>query len=151
MPATTAIGTARINGHGVATISTASARVGSPLSSQAPPAITSVTGMKIAAYRSASRTNGAFSRSASFTRRTIPAYVLSSAVVDGPQVEGGPGVDGARSHEFADRAFDRARLAGERRLVEHAVGPSITPSTGTTSPRLDQQPVARPRPRRSAW
>ncbi len=49
IPATTAIGTARINGHGVATMSTVSARTGSPLSSHAPPAITSVTGMKIVA------------------------------------------------------------------------------------------------------
>ena len=49
MPATTAIGTARINGHGVATTSTLSARTGSPDNSQAAPAITSVTGMKITA------------------------------------------------------------------------------------------------------
>ena len=49
MPATTAIGTARINGHGVATMSTVRARVESPLNNQAPPAITSVTGMKIVA------------------------------------------------------------------------------------------------------
>ena len=49
MPATTAIGTARINGQGVATTSTLSARTGSPDSSQAAPAIASVTGMKITA------------------------------------------------------------------------------------------------------
>ena len=47
MPATTAMGTARISGHGVATTSTASARTGSPEKSQAAPAMTNVTGMKM--------------------------------------------------------------------------------------------------------
>ena len=45
MPATIAIGTARIKGHGVATTSTDSARIGSPVASHAPPAMTSVIGM----------------------------------------------------------------------------------------------------------
>ena len=49
MPATIATGAARISGHGVATTSTARARVESPLNNQAPPATTSVTGMKSAA------------------------------------------------------------------------------------------------------
>ena len=49
MPATIAIGTARISGHGVATITTERNRIGSPVRAHAPPAITSVTGMKIVA------------------------------------------------------------------------------------------------------
>ncbi|MNO66049.1 hypothetical protein D3C76_568300 [compost metagenome] len=40
------IGTASINGHGVATTNTASARKGSPLSCQAAAAISKVNGMK---------------------------------------------------------------------------------------------------------
>ena len=49
MPATIAIGTARINGHGVATITTVRNRSGSPVAIHAPTAITKVIGMKIAA------------------------------------------------------------------------------------------------------
>ena len=45
-PATKAIGAARINGHGVATTSTANARTASPLSAHARPAIGSVSGRK---------------------------------------------------------------------------------------------------------
>ena len=48
-PETSAIGAARISGHGVATTTTASARTGSPLSAQASPATTSVTGRKMPA------------------------------------------------------------------------------------------------------
>ena len=73
MPATIAIGTARINGHGVATTSTDSARTGSPEAIQAAPAITSVIGMNQNAYRSARRTAGARSASAASTSRTMPA------------------------------------------------------------------------------
>ena len=46
---TIAIGAARINGQGVATTSTASARTGSPLIAQAAPARTSVDGRKATA------------------------------------------------------------------------------------------------------
>ncbi len=49
MPATIAIGTARIRGHGVATMRTVSARTGSPVRSQAPAAIARLMGMKIVA------------------------------------------------------------------------------------------------------
>src|SRR5204862_4420628 len=42
-PETSATGTARISGHGVATTSTASARAGSSVASQAPPASSSVS------------------------------------------------------------------------------------------------------------
>ena len=45
-PEMSAIGAARISGHGVATTNTASARTGSPESAQASPATTAVTGRK---------------------------------------------------------------------------------------------------------
>ena len=61
------------HGHGVATTNTESARTGSPLIAHANPAIPKVTGMKIIAYRSARRTNGAFSFCACSTSRTMPA------------------------------------------------------------------------------
>lgn len=41
-PETSATGTARINGHGVATTSTAKARTGSPVKAHAPPASSNV-------------------------------------------------------------------------------------------------------------
>ena len=44
-----ATGAARISGHGVATTSTATARTGSPLSAQASPATSSVSGTNQAA------------------------------------------------------------------------------------------------------
>ena len=59
MPEMSAIGAARINGHGVATTTTARARTGSPLTSHAIPGDERVSGRKIVAYRSARRTNGA--------------------------------------------------------------------------------------------
>ncbi len=133
MPATTAIGTARISGHGVATTSTASARTASPESSQAAPAIASVTGMKITAYRSATRTNGAFCFSASWTSRTMPAYVLSAAVATARRSTAEPAFtapdriwspsgrsDGRDSPVSADSSKTPADIS--------------TPSTGTTSP-----------------
>src|SRR5262245_34150075 len=80
MPATIAIGTARISGHGVATTKTDSARTASPDTIHAAPATPNVIGMNHSAYRSASRTAGARSAWAASTRRTIPAYVLSAAV-----------------------------------------------------------------------
>ena len=45
MPATIAIGTAMISGHGVATTRTASARIASPVAAHATPATSSVIGM----------------------------------------------------------------------------------------------------------
>ena len=80
IPATIAIGAARMSGHGVATTSTARARTGSPDRSQAPPAIPNVSGRKSRAKRSARRTNGAFEEAAEATSRMIPAYVLASAL-----------------------------------------------------------------------
>jgi hypothetical protein len=63
-PEISAIGAARISGHGVATTKTARARTEEPEAAQAAPAIAAVTGRKKAAYRSAIRTNGARSPSA---------------------------------------------------------------------------------------
>ena len=87
IPATIAIGAASSSGHGVATTNTESARTGSPLIAHASPATPSVTGMKISAYRSARRTNGAFSFCACSTSRTMPAYVLSIGARGRPQIE----------------------------------------------------------------
>jgi hypothetical protein len=68
-----AIGAARISGQGVATTSTARARVGSPETAQAIAAMARLSGRKTREKRSARRTKGAFAVSASATRRTIPA------------------------------------------------------------------------------
>jgi len=68
-----AIGAASSKGHGVATTSTATARVASPLTSQAPPASSRVNGTKMTAMRSAARTNGAELACACSTSRTICA------------------------------------------------------------------------------
>ena len=68
-----AIGAASSSGHGVATTSTATARTGSPLTAQATPARSSVSGTKQTANRSATRTNGADEAWACSTRRTTPA------------------------------------------------------------------------------
>ncbi len=68
-----------MSGHGVATTITASPRTGSPLAAHARPATASVNGRKTAAYRSASRVNGARSLSAVRTSSTTAAYALSDA------------------------------------------------------------------------
>ena len=72
-PDTMATGAARISGHGVAVTSTATARTSSPDTNHASAAVTSVATTNTAAYRSASRTNGALDACASDTMRTIPA------------------------------------------------------------------------------
>ncbi len=72
-PDTIATGAASNSGHGVATTSTATARTGDPLASHAPPATSSVNGRNHAAYRSASRTTGAFWAPACAASRTICA------------------------------------------------------------------------------
>ena len=72
-PDTIATGAASNSGHGVATTNTATARTADPLANQAPPATSSVSGKNHAAYRSASRTIGAFSAPASAAKRTMPA------------------------------------------------------------------------------
>ncbi len=72
-PEMIAIGVARISGQGVATTSTAKARTSSPETIQAAAATTTVTGRKMIAKRSASRTTGARSSWALRTSLTIPA------------------------------------------------------------------------------
>ena len=72
-PATSATGTARISGQGVATTSTATARTGSPLIHQASSASATVRPRKPSDQRSASRDIGAFECWAASTRRTMPA------------------------------------------------------------------------------
>ena len=72
-PATIATGTARISGQGVATTSTATARMGSPVTSQAAPAMRDGQRQEQMAKRSASRAIGAFERCAASTSRTMPA------------------------------------------------------------------------------
>ena len=89
MPATTAIGTARIKGHGVATTSTDSARTGSPDAIQAAPAITSVTGMKERVPVGQAH-GGRLLRLGRLTSRTMPAYVLSAAVATARRSNAGP-------------------------------------------------------------
>ncbi len=88
-PETRATGAARISGHGVATTRTATAR-SAPPAAQAIPATARVSGRNHIAYRSASRTNGACDRSASETSRTMPAYVLSAALVSARRSNGPP-------------------------------------------------------------
>ena len=59
-PATSATGTARISGQGVATTSTATARIGSPVNHHAAKAMLTVTARNPSDQRSASRDIGAF-------------------------------------------------------------------------------------------
>ncbi len=72
IPPVTAIGTASNNGHGVAVTSTATARVGSPVTSHATAAISSAAGRNQAATRSASRATGAVAAAACSASRTTP-------------------------------------------------------------------------------
>ena len=72
-PETIATGTARISGHGVATTSTATARIGSPDMNQAAAASATVTARKTMAKRSAIRAIGARECCAASTSRTTPA------------------------------------------------------------------------------
>ncbi len=121
IPATIAIGTASRSGHGVATTRTESARIASPLTAHAAPASSRVTGTKISAYRSASRTDGAFAA----TRLPHQPDDARVRAVGGDrrrvQVERGAGVHGARTDEVAVGSFHRSRFAGERRFVEDPV------------------------------
>src|SRR5690606_14678501 len=131
---TGATGAARISGHGVATTRTATARTGSPETSQASPASTSDSGRNQAAYRSARRTNGALSAEACSTSRAMPEYVDSAAVVvarrsNAPPAlttpEGTPSPAGRVTGAASPVSADSSRTAASR---------STRPSTGTTSP-----------------
>ena len=73
MPPMKATGAAMSSGQGVATTSTSANRTGSPLRNQAKPAMSSATTVKGTAYRSASRTIGAWDSTARSTSRTIDA------------------------------------------------------------------------------
>ena len=72
-PATNAAGTAKINGHGVATTNTATARIGSPANYHAAVAKATVTARNSIEYLSARRAIGALDFCAASTKRTMPA------------------------------------------------------------------------------
>jgi hypothetical protein len=136
MPATIAIGAARISGQGVATTSTARARTASPLIAHARTATTSVTGTKINAYRSASRTNGARSRCACSTSRRMPAYVLRSALATARRSNAGPAFT---APERTCSAATRSTGLDSPVSADSSKTPlpdAKKPSTGTTSPCL---------------
>ena len=146
MPATIAIGTARINGHGVATTSTDSARTGSPVDRHA--------------------TAGDHERDRDedqrvpvgepHGRRPLPLRLLHE-----PH---DPGVGAVRRGGVACRSNAGARVharpTGPGRRAGRSTGrdspvsadssstasPSSTPSTGTTSPGLDEAADRRGRP-----
>ena len=133
-PDTSATGTARISGHGVATTSTATARMGSPLQAQAAPASATVAARNTMAYRSARRDIGARERWAAATRRTIPAYVLSAARRAATRWKASPAlVDPLRtgSPTFRRTGMDSPVSAD---WSSTAVPSTTAPSTGTTSP-----------------
>ena len=73
----------------------------------------------------------------------MPAYVLSAAVLTARRSTADPAFTAPDRIWSPSGRSDGAGLAGERRLVEHP-GDISTPSTGTTSPGLHEQPVARP-------
>ena len=89
-PDVTAIGTARIKGHGVATTSTATARSSWPVATHATAARATPTPRNPTASRSARRTMGAVAALARRAISTIPAYVLSAAVAVARRSNGAP-------------------------------------------------------------
>ena len=97
--------------------------------------MTSVTGTKIAAYRSASRTEGAFCRSASLTSRTIPAYVLSSAVAVAMRSNAPPALT-APDRIGSPAARSTGRDSPVRADSSRTACVEATPSTGITAPCL---------------
>ena len=134
MPATMAIGAARSRGHGVATTSTARARVASPEMSHATAARARVSGTKYRAYRSASRTNGAFAPARLLHEPDDPGVGARIGRGDRLEVERGTGVDHAdetgspisrSTWRLSPVSADSSRVAPSLRM---------TPSTGTTSP-----------------
>ena len=136
MPATIATGAARMSGQGVATTSTARARTGLPEPAHAMPATESVSSKKNIAKRSARRTKGAFEACASRTRRMIPAYVLSSAVVRARMSNGAPAlITPLRTRSLRSRSTGIASPVSAD-SSSTAKAESITPSTGTISPDL---------------
>src|SRR4051812_30979442 len=140
-PDTSATGTARISGHGVATTSTATARMGSPLQAQAAPASATVAARNTKAYRSARRDIGARERWAAATRRTIPAYVLSAARRAATRWKASPAlVDPLRTGSPTFRSIDRHHVAFADnetiarldRLQRNLLQPAVPLSKGST-------------------
>ncbi len=139
IPATMAIGAARISGHGVATTRTDKANTGSPLAIHAAPAIRSVTGTNNSAYRSAIRTNGALLRSASRTKRAIAAYVLSPAAATARRSKPPPAFTTplrTRSPTSRSTSRDSPVRADSSKVARPA---TTTPSTGTISPAMTRR------------
>ena len=120
-PDTSATGTARISGHGVATTRHPTARMGSPLQAQAAPASATVAARNTMAHRSARRDIGARERWAAATRRTISGYLACS------RPHAVPPPDGRLRRHWSIRSgldphlpLHRHGFAGQRRLVlEH--------------------------------
>ena len=118
-PATSATGTARISGQGVATTSTATARTGSPVSPQAAPASATVTArnrQRVAVGQPRHRRARMLRRLHQPDDAGIGALV---GAVRGQHVEGVADIGRAAEHGVAGLEPDRQRLAGERRLIEH--------------------------------
>ena len=142
-PEMIAIGAASSSGHGVATTRTATARTGSPDSSQAPPAITSVSGTNATATRSAGRTNGALAALACSTSRTMPAYVDSAAAAVATSSIGDPALTAPLRTSSPADVLDGERLTRERRLVEGRGG-DRAPVDGDDLTGSDEQDVTTP-------
>ncbi len=157
-PETMAIGVASSNGHGVATTSTATARRKSPESTQPSPASASVNGTKAAAYRSASRTVGALRAVASSASRTMPAYVLRSALSAARNPNAGP----AFTTPLATRAPAARSTSRDSPVTTDSSSVEALSVTPSTRPRHPDRPATghrpppgppvppRPRPRRFA-
>ena len=121
-PETSAIGAARISGHGVATTTTASARTGSPLNAQARPATRIVAGRK----------NAGVAVGHPHERRALRLGLLDQpherrvrALAGGPvgaDVERRAGVCRTAEHRHPARGRLGQRLAAERARVDHRLG-----------------------------
>ena len=119
-PETSAIGAARISGHGVATTTTASARTGSPLSAHASPATASVTG-GTSGVAVGHPHEGARWACACSTSRTRPRTRSRPPGV-GAHVERRAGVGGPAHHRHPAAQRDGQRLAAERARVDDRLG-----------------------------
>ena len=129
-----ATGAASNSGQGVATTSTATARTGDPLASHAPPATNSVNGKNHAAYRSASRTTGAFCAPACAASCTMWAYVLSVAVAVACISNALPALT---TPLRTGSPTPRSTCSGSPVRTDSsstAAASAMRPSTGTTSP-----------------
>ena len=121
-PETSAIGAARISGHGVATTTTASARTGSPLSAQARPGDDQRDRQEEAGVA----VGHAHERRALALRLLDEPHergvrALGGGAI-GAHVERRAGVGGAAQHRHAAAQRDRQRLAAERARVDDRLG-----------------------------